>query len=92
MKDEYDFSKGKRGAVAPMPPGKTRIMIRIDDDILDRFRTQVYESGGGSYQTLMNRALREYIEQEVVPMKDVFRRVLWKEMPVFMTHGPAPAV
>jgi uncharacterized protein (DUF4415 family) len=37
MKKEYDFSKGKRGAVIPPPPGKTRITIRIDNEILDWF-------------------------------------------------------
>src|SRR5216683_3205947 len=58
MKKEYDFSKGRRGAVLEAPPGKTRITIRIDDDILRWFRTQVDRAGGGSYQTAMNEALR----------------------------------
>ncbi len=56
MKREYDFSRAKRGAVIPAPPGKTRITIRIDDDVLEWFRNQVEESGGGNYQTLMNAA------------------------------------
>lgn len=34
MKKEYNFSKSRRGAVVPIPKGKTRITIRIDDDIL----------------------------------------------------------
>ena len=38
MKKEYNFSKGKRGAVRPVPKGKTRITIRIDDDILEWFQ------------------------------------------------------
>ena len=40
MKDRYDFSKGKRGRVLPPEPepeGKTRITIRLDQDIVDRF-------------------------------------------------------
>ena len=37
MKDEYDFSQGKRGAVEPISPGKTRITIRLDDDVLQWF-------------------------------------------------------
>lgn len=41
MKDKYDFSTGKRGAIDPMPRGKTRITIRIDDDVLDWFRGEV---------------------------------------------------
>ncbi len=34
MKKEYDFSSGKRGAVAPVLPGKTRVTIPLDDDVL----------------------------------------------------------
>ena len=61
MKQEYDFSKGKRGPVAPAEPGKSRITIRLDNEILDYFRKQVHMMGGGNYQTLINVALREYI-------------------------------
>lgn len=59
MKEEYDFSQGKRGAVVPIPLGKTRINLVIDDEILDWFRAQV--SGGGDYLALINEALRQYI-------------------------------
>jgi len=58
MKKEYDFSKGSGGAVLTAPPGKTRVTIRLDDDILDWFRQQVDDAGGGNYQTLINQALR----------------------------------
>ncbi|MHC1741524.1 MAG: BrnA antitoxin family protein [Syntrophobacteraceae bacterium] len=61
MMDHYDFSKAHRGAVIVVPPGKTRITIRIDDDILEWFRSRVEAAGGGNYQTLMNEALRKYI-------------------------------
>ncbi len=60
MKNEYDFTSGKRGAVAPVPPGKTRVTIPLDDDVLDWFRSRVHEMGGGNYQGLINDALREY--------------------------------
>ena len=74
MRDEYDFSIAKRGAVEPLPPGKTRITIRVDTDILDWFREQVHESGGGNYQTLINRALREYMQvRQREPLEDVLR-------------------
>ena len=49
MKKEYDFRKGKRGAVVSVPTGKTRITIRLDDDLLDWFRDQVDKAGGGNY-------------------------------------------
>jgi hypothetical protein len=39
MKKEYDFSRGKRGAVLPTA-GKTRITIYLDDVILDRFKAE----------------------------------------------------
>jgi len=54
----YDFTKGKRGPVLPVPPGKERITIRLDADILEYFRGQVERAGGGNYQTLINNALR----------------------------------
>jgi hypothetical protein len=81
MKKNYDFSKAKRGAVLPTPPGKTRITIRIDDDVLDWFRKQVHEAGGGNYQTMMNRALREHMEGQVEPLEDTLRRVLREVLP-----------
>jgi hypothetical protein len=81
MKKNYDFSKAKRGAVLPTPPGKTRITIRIDDDILDWFRKQVDAVGGGNYQTMMNRALREYMEGQVEPLEETLRRVLKEVLP-----------
>src|SRR6266536_3998300 len=63
MKSEYDFSKGKRGPVIPVPRGKTRITIRLDKELIDWFRSQVEAAGGGNYQTLINSALRNYIRE-----------------------------
>jgi hypothetical protein len=63
MKSEYDFSKGKRGPVIPVPKGKTRITIRLDKDLLDWFRAQVEAAGGGNYQTLINSALRNFVRE-----------------------------
>ena len=80
MKDDYDFSQGKRGAVLPVPPGKTRITIRIDSDVLDWFREAADHAGGGSYQTLMNQALREYIQSQKEPLEATLRRVVREEL------------
>jgi uncharacterized protein (DUF4415 family) len=80
MKREYDFSQGKRGAIEPTPPGKTRITIRLDNDILEWFRQQVHLAGGGNYQTLINQALRYYIEQQEEPLETVLRRVVREEL------------
>jgi uncharacterized protein (DUF4415 family) len=80
MKKEYNFSKGKRGAIVPAPKGKTRITIRIDDDILDWFRGQVDAAGGGNYQTLINNALREYMTNQQEPIEVILRRVVREEL------------
>ena len=80
MKKEYDFSKVKRGAVIHAPKGKTRITIRIDDDILDWFRGEVEATGGGNYQTLINQALREYLNQQQQPLGELIRRVVREEL------------
>ncbi len=77
---EYDFSQGKRGAVESVPPGKTRITIRLDDDILAWFRTKVHSMGGGNYQTLINDALRQHIQQKREPLEETLRRVLREEL------------
>lgn len=56
MRKEYDFSKGKRGAVVASP-GKTRITIMLDDDVIEHFREKA-ETQGTGYQTMINSALR----------------------------------
>lgn len=80
MRKEYDFSSGKRGAVIPVAKGKTRITIRLDEDLVDWFKARVNEAGGGNYQTLINAALREYVEQKTEPLEDVIRRVVREEL------------
>lgn len=80
MRKEYDFSAGRRGAITPSPHGKTRITIRLDDDLLDWFRVQVEAAGGGSYQTLINEALRAFIAAQNQPLERVLRRVLREEL------------
>ncbi len=80
MKRQYDFSKAKRGAVVPAEAGKTRITIRLDTDLLDWFREQVKKAGGGNYQTMINAALREYMEKQTEPLEKVLRRVVREEL------------
>lgn len=81
MKTQYNFEGGKRGAVLKAPPGKTRITIRLDDDLLQWFRKQAHAAGGGSYQTLINTALREYVASKREPLEATLRRVLREELP-----------
>ncbi|MBI1295623.1 ribbon-helix-helix protein, CopG family [bacterium] len=79
MKNEYDFSQGKRGALISNK-GKTRITIYLDDSILESFRARAEEAGTG-YQTLINDALREYLDSTVEKpvTESVLRRVLHEE-------------
>jgi len=80
MRDEYDFSQAKRGPIIPTAPNKTRITIRVDTDILNWFREQINAQGGGSYQALMNQALREYIENQERDWEALLRRVVREEL------------
>jgi hypothetical protein len=83
MRAEYDFSKGKRGAVIPQR-GKTRISIFIDNAVLDEFRARAEKAGTG-YQTMMNEALRRYLTETEQPVTEkVLRHVLRQEMPEYL--------
>ena len=75
-----DFSKGKRGAVLRPDPNKKRITIRLDGDIINHFKQRVLEAGGGNYQTLINAALREYIEHSARPLEETLRSVIREEL------------
>ena len=85
MREEYDFSKAKRGAVIPSP-GKTRITIMLDDDVIEHFRVQA-EAEGIGYQTLINALLRNVavgtgkVKSEAKPLTvATLRRVLREEL------------
>jgi len=84
MKKEYDFSKGKRGAIIPSH-GKTRITIRIDTDILDWFRERIRKANGGSYQTSINDALRAFINSKDGHAEELLRKVLREELATYAT-------
>lgn len=78
MKPEYDFSKARRGAVAPSAAGKTRITIRLDGEVIDWFKAQVNEAGGGNYQSLINEALKRHIQQHA--LERTLRKVIREEL------------
>ena len=80
MKREYDFSKAKHGPAISVPKGKTRITIRLDDDVITWFRTHVEKAGGGNYQSLINDALRQHIAQQREPLEETLRRVVREEI------------
>lgn len=85
MREEYDFSKAKRGAVVHSP-GKTRITIMLDDEVIEHFRAQA-EAEGVGYQTLINALLRKAtvevgkVKAEAKPLTvATLRRVLREEL------------
>ena len=80
MRKQYDFSKAKPAPVIAPPSGKTRITIRLDDDLLEWFRGQVHSAGGGNYQTLVNDALRTFVQDRKKPLETVLRRVVREEL------------
>jgi len=75
-----DFIKGKRGAIVKPDPNKIRITIRLDGDIIEYFKKQVNDAGGGNYQTLLNDALRDYIQSEAESLEDTLRKVIREEL------------
>ncbi len=81
MKQVVDFSNGKRGAVIPAEAGKTRITIRLDNDVIDWFRQQINDAGGGNYQTLINAGLREHIQRgSGETLEDTLRQLIREEL------------
>lgn len=80
MLNEYDFSNAKRGPVVPASKNKARITIRLDRDTLDWFRNRADQQGGGSYQAMINAALRAYIAQSDENWEGVLRRVIREEL------------
>ena len=79
MKKEYDFSKAKRGPVVRQP-GKTRITIYLDNDLLEAFRDRADAAGRG-YQTMINEALREYLGRSAEPVDAAtIRRIVREEL------------
>lgn len=79
MKESYDFTGAKRGAVVETT-GKTRITIYLDDDVLAAFRARAAQEGRG-YQTLINDALRAALDPDTAPVTvETLRRVLREEL------------
>ncbi|MDE0421769.1 MAG: BrnA antitoxin family protein [Gammaproteobacteria bacterium] len=72
MRKEYDLSNAKRGPVLK-PPGKERITILLDKDILAAFRRH-----GRGYQTVINQALRDYLAGDT--LETTLRRVVREEL------------
>ena len=61
-------------------PGKVRITIRLDREVLEWFHSRAEEEQGGSYQTMINNALRDYIGQGGESLEAVVRRAVREEL------------
>lgn len=79
-REESDFTQARQGALVPAAPGKTRITIRLDTDVLNWFRNQVHEAGGGNYQTMINEALRQHIQVQDAVLEETLRKVIREEL------------
>jgi uncharacterized protein (DUF4415 family) len=75
---DIDFKDARRGAVIKAEPGKTKISIRLDNRVLDHFRSIVEQARGGNYQTLINDALVACIQQKSV--LEAVRQVVREEI------------
>jgi uncharacterized protein (DUF4415 family) len=80
-----DFSKAKRGPVVKPEPGKTKISIRLDNEVLNYFRDLVSRAGGGNYQTMINDVLLEHIHRRST--LEAVRQVVREEL---AAYGPKP--
>jgi hypothetical protein len=80
MKKEYDFSKGVRGAVIPMPKSQVRVTMRIDRKTLNWFRAQVEKAHGGDCFSMMNNVLRAHVDSKGDRAEAMFRKVLREEL------------
>lgn len=67
-------------SVRPIPKGKTRTTIRLDEDVIAWFRTRVEKPGGGNYQSLIDDALRQHIAHAYEPLEETLRRVVREEI------------
>ncbi|MGB0714092.1 MAG: CopG family transcriptional regulator [Gammaproteobacteria bacterium] len=76
MKTSYDFSAGKRGPVIPSRDGRTEITLLLDDEVIDWFRQQVNEVGGGDYRELINAVLCEHIESTTESREETKHRLI----------------
>jgi uncharacterized protein (DUF4415 family) len=87
MFDRYadmDFTDAKPVAEVPALAklqaahgGKSRITMRVDNTTLAVFKARA-EMSGGSYQTMMNEALRQFVEGQT--LADVVRETIRQEL------------
>ena len=86
---DYDFTDAKPVAETPHlaklqteAGGKSRITMRIDNDVLATFKARA-EMFGGNYQTLMNDALKQFAQG--LKLSDVVREAIHETLETYLT-------
>lgn len=79
MRNEYDFSKGKRGAVIKSP-GKTSITLMLDNNVIEGFR-KGGDANATGYQAGINEALVAALKGDNAPLTaNTLRSILRQEL------------
>jgi uncharacterized protein (DUF4415 family) len=78
--NDFDFTDAKSVRETPHlaklqaeTGGKSRITMRVDNDVLATFKVQA-EMVGGNYQTLMNEALKQF--SQGLKLTDIVRETI----------------
>jgi uncharacterized protein (DUF4415 family) len=86
---DYDFADAKPVSETPHlvklqaeAGGKSRITMRVDNDVLAVFKARA-EMIGGNYQTLMNEALRQF--SQGLKLTDVVREAVHESLEEYLT-------
>ena len=89
---DYDFSDAKTVAETPHlaklqaeAGGKSRITMRVDNDVLATFKARA-EMLGGNYQTLMNDALKQFAQG--LKLTDVVRETIHETLETYLSTHP----
>ena len=90
---DYDFADAKPVSDTPHLlklqaefGGKSRITMRVDNDVLAVFKARA-EMSGGNYQTLMNEALRQF--SQGLMLRDVVREAIHETWETCLTKRSA---
>jgi uncharacterized protein (DUF4415 family) len=90
---DYDFADAKPVAETPHltklqaeAGGKTRITMRVDNDVLAVFKARA-EMCGGNYQTLMNEALKQ--SAQGLKLSDVVREAVHESLETYLGSSAA---
>jgi uncharacterized protein (DUF4415 family) len=86
---DFDFTEAKSVSETPHlaklqaeAGGKSRITMRVDNDVLATFKLQA-EMVGGNYQTLMNEALKQF--SQGLKLTDIVREAIHETLETYLT-------